>query len=126
MNALKYIEVKGSFEILKFQAIPMEETNKFAPTYDRKKEPKYPIKYPKCRPMMNNMNMNNMMMNHMNMNNRKGKNMNMINMMNMGAPNPFTMNNRAAPPMANLNQMNINMNFQRNAVNSIHSIMDKP
>jgi len=121
----------GSFEILKFQAIPMEETNKFAPKYDMKKEPKYPIKYPKCRPMMNNMNMmnmnmNNMMMNHINMNNRKGKNMNMINMMNMGAPNPFTMNNRAAPPMANLNQMNINMNFQRNAINSIQSIMDKP
>ena len=96
----------GSFEILKFQAIPMEETNKFAPTYDMKKEPKYPIQNLMCRPMMNNMNMN--------------------NMMNMGAPNPFTMNNRSAPPMANLNQMNINMNFQRNAINSIQSIMDKP
>ena len=96
----------GSFEILKFQAIPMEETNKFAPTYDMKKEPKYPIKNTMYRPMMNHMNMN--------------------NMMNMGAPNPFTMNNRSAPPMANLNQMNINMNFQRNAINSIQSIMDKP
>ena len=56
---------------------------------------------------MMNMNRMNMNMNMMNMN---------MNMMNNSAP---------MPPMMN-HQMAINMNFQRNAITNIQSILDKP
>ena len=97
----------GSYEILKFQAIPLSinEPPAFMNPMIGMPTPEKNMMYPMA---MNNMH-------HIN------KNMNM-NMMNMGMMNNMAM----SAPMMGSNQMNINMNFQRNAITSIQSIMDKP
>ena len=98
----------GSYEVLKFLAIPPSQDDLFHPMNPM--NPKYPIYH---NPMMN-MGMGMGMMNMGMMNN--------MNMMNMGMMNNMAM----SAPMMGSNQMNINMNFQRNAITSIKSIMDKP
>ena len=113
----------GSFEIMKFQAIPMIQNDKYA------KNPIFSMPPPSY-------SMNSMTMNCMNMGMGMGmpmgmNNMNMgMNRMNNMAMGMNNMNNMAMPQMNNqmMNnafQSNINMNFQRNAINSVQSIMDK-
>ena len=109
----------GSFEVLKFLAIPPPKDihmSDFGRPFDKPGM--------MGMGMMNNMGMNNMGMNNMGMMN----NMNNMNMMNMGAPSMnMMMNNMAmSAPTMNHYQMNINQNFQQNTINSIKSIMDFP
>ena len=133
----------GSYEILKFQAIPlsineppafmnpmigMPTPEKNIMMYRMPMNNMHHINKNMNMNMMNNIN-NNMMYNRNNMNmmnNMNNNMMNNMNMMNNNMMNNMNMAMSAPSPMMNLNQMNINMNFQRNAINSIQSIMDKP
>ena len=124
----------GSFEVLKFQAIPLPKdipSNPITPCFGGNMG----MGMNRNMGMMNNMGMgmkNNMMNNNMGMmNNNMGmmnNNMGMMNMnMNMMNNNMNMMNNMAmSAPMMNHHQMNINQNFQQNAINSIQSILDFP
>ena len=124
----------GSFEVLKFQAIPLSNdipSNPITPCFGGMMG----MGMNRNMGMMNNMGMgmkNNMMNNNMGMmNNNMGmmnNNMGMMNMnMNMMNNNMNMMNNMAmSAPMMNHHQMNINQNFQQNAINSIQSILDFP
>ena len=106
----------GSYEIFQFQAIPMNNNMMInGPCFDS--DPYYHEDYIKMGmgPSTMNMGMMNMGMNNMGMNN--------MGMMNMGMNNMGMMN---MSMMNNMNQMNINMNFQQNAIKSIQSIMEKP
>ena len=121
----------GSFEILKFQAIPLPKENPFIPMMP---EPFRGLRPMNMGMMNNNMNMMNNMGGMMNYNmNMMNNNMNMMNNMgmmnnnmNMGQPPKINMMNSMAmsSPMMNMNQMNINMNFKNNTINSIESIMN--
>ena len=127
----------GSFEVLKFQAIPLSNdipSNPITPCFGGMMG--MGMNMNRNMGMMNNMGMgmkNNMMNNNMGMmnNNNMGRmnnNMGMMNMnMNMMNNNMNMMNNMAmSAPMMNHHQMNINQNFQQNAINSIQSILDFP
>ena len=126
----------GSFEVLKFQAIPLPKdipSNPITPCFGGMMG--MGMNMNRNMGMMNNMGMgmkNNMMNNNMGMmNNNMGmmnNNMGMMNMnMNMMNNNMNMMNNMAmSAPMMNHHQMNINQNFQQNAINSIQSILDFP
>ena len=126
----------GSFEVLKFQAIPLSNdipSNPITPCFGGMMG--MGMNMNRNMGMMNNMGMgmkNNMMNNNMGMmNNNMGmmnNNMGMMNMnMNMMNNNMNMMNNMAmSAPMMNHHQMNINQNFQQNAINSIQSILDFP
>ena len=97
---------------MKFQAFPPE------PAYHNFSFGEMNPSFMDYNMMMNNkMGMNPgmgmMNMNYMNNNMDMNPGMGMMNMMN-------------SAPMMNNHQMNINMNFQRNAITSIQSIMDKP
>ena len=138
----------GSYEILKFQAIPLSKNEPPAFMNPMIGMPTPEKNMGMCANMMYRMPMNNMhhinknmnmnMMNNINnnmmynrnnmnmMNNMNNNMMNNMNMMNNNMMNNMNMAMSAPSPMMNLNQMNINMNFQRNAINSIQSIMDKP
>ena len=92
-----YRKKGGSYEILQFDNIPIQQAMPMSPSLFNS-EMKYP--YPMIqRPIGDNPM--------------------------MGAYQPMQM--MAAPPMMmnNMNQMQVNMNFQRNAIQSIQSIMDK-
>ena len=104
----------GSYEVMKFQAIPPE------PAFHNSSFGGMNPNFMNYNTMMNKemginpgMGMMNMNMNMMNNNMAMNPGMGMMNMMN-------------SAPMMNNHQMNINMNFQRNAITSIQSIMDKP
>ena len=133
----------GSFEVLKFQAIPLSNdipSNPITPCFGGMMG--MGMNMNRNMGMMNNMGMamkNNMMNNNMGMmnnnmgmmNNNMGmmnNNMGMMNMnMNMMNNNMNMQNNMAmSAPMMNHHQMNINQNFQQNAINSIQSILDFP
>ena len=118
----------GSYEILKFQAIPLSKNEPPAFMNPMIGMPTPEKNMGMCMGMMNPMAMNNMY--HINknmnmMNNMNNNMMNNMNMMNNNMMNNMNMAMSAPSPMMNLNQMNINMNFRRNATNSIQSIMDK-
>ena len=107
----------GSYEIMKFQAIPPE------PVFPNSSFGGLNPTFVNYDMMMNdememNPGMGMMNMNYMNNNMDMNPGMGMMNMMNMNMMN--------SAPMMNNHQMNINMNFQRNAITSIQSIMDKP
>jgi hypothetical protein len=104
-----YRKKGGSYEIFQFQGIPMESMGM----------PNLKISYPNSgmvcdlgygsmNPGIMPNNFGTMMMNNMSSN-----------------PNPMMQMMAAPSMMNNMNQMNVNMNFQRNAIQSIQSIMDK-
>ena len=102
----------GSYEVMKFQAIPPE------PAFHNSS-------FGGMNP--NFMNYNTMMNKEMGINPGMGMmNMNMMNNNMAMNPGMGMMNMMNSAPMMNNHQMNINMNFQRNAITSIQSIMDKP
>jgi len=95
----------GSFEIVKFFGIP---------------EPMGSMK-----PMSDMMNPMGSMMNPMgSMMPMGGMMMNNMNMMHMNSMMPMNSMMGMSAPMMN-SQMNVNMNFQMNAINSVQSILDK-
>ena len=91
-----YRKKGGSYEILQFNNIPIQQAMPMSPSLFNSE-----MKYP---PMIQRPIGDNPM---------------------MGAYQPMQM--MAAPPMMmnNMSQMQVNMNFQRNAIQSIQSIMDK-
>ena len=111
----------GSFEIVDFFIIPKLEEPMHMMDY---KPGVIPMNHMGMMKPMNHMGMMNPM-NHMGMMNPMN-NMGMMNPMNnMGMMNPMNNMMAMSAPMAMNNQMNISMNFQMQAINSVQSILNK-